>query len=405
MSNALRYVFIALLVGVGIIEAIAYLSLQIMQGRGFAVSIPSAEEYKEYLAIRNPELGWPARSSFGAGETDSSGARRLPNYPDPSIPACVHAFGDSFTWGDEVDAEHSYPNVLAGLLECRVANFGVGGYGTDQAFLRYRLLERNYAPVVILGHYAEDITRNVNQYRAFLTGRGLGFKPRFVVDQSGSLQLIPLPKLTETEFRQLSSSSSELLPYEYFDPNKLGNSPFIEFPYSLALLRTLFHYRVEAIIAEQPSFEPFYYPEHPSNALNLTRLIVHQFIATARDRDQIPVFIIIPDRNDLDLVRRGEPATYTQLTHALSQDGINSPNIAKAMIEHLGTRPTCEIYASCTRNSHFNPEGYELLAAIVHHWLINDDEIVHQLTPAAQSRSLQYFRNDSPGKAGASEDK
>ena len=67
--------------------------------------------------------------------------------------------------GVEVAAEDSYPNLLARELGCRVNNFGVGGYGTDQAFLRYRQLAEDSPRFVVLGHYSEDIVRNVNQLR------------------------------------------------------------------------------------------------------------------------------------------------------------------------------------------------------------------------------------------------
>ena len=98
---------------------------------------PRAENYATYLRDRDPVVGWPSRSSIGSGEIDRSGSRIVPRFPDPAIPSCAALFGDSFTWGSETAPEHAYGNVLSGLMGCRVANYGVPGYGTDQAYLRY----------------------------------------------------------------------------------------------------------------------------------------------------------------------------------------------------------------------------------------------------------------------------
>ena len=53
----------------------------------------------------------------------------------------------------------------------RVFNAGVPGYGTDQAYLRYRERKESLAPdIVILGLMIGDMKRNVNVFRTFLAG-------------------------------------------------------------------------------------------------------------------------------------------------------------------------------------------------------------------------------------------
>jgi len=64
-------------------------------------------------------------------------------------------YGDSFTEGSGVDPEHAWSNVLSQLLHCRVANFGVSGYGTDQAYMRFLNNQRDPARVVVLGFLSE----------------------------------------------------------------------------------------------------------------------------------------------------------------------------------------------------------------------------------------------------------
>jgi hypothetical protein len=94
---------------------------------------------------------------------DKIGSRYVPEFPDPDkYQACVSLYGDSFTWGDEVDDVHAWGNVLSKLLHCRVSNFGVGGYGTDQAYMRFHYNKNDKPKLVILGFYTENIQRNVS---------------------------------------------------------------------------------------------------------------------------------------------------------------------------------------------------------------------------------------------------
>jgi hypothetical protein len=76
-----------------------------------------------------------------------------------------------------------------------VLNFGVPGYGTDQAFLRWLQTGSRYIPdLVIFGLQLENMHRNVNLVRAFyIPVVDLPFsKPRFVTRQ-GRSELINRP--------------------------------------------------------------------------------------------------------------------------------------------------------------------------------------------------------------------
>src|SRR6185436_13401342 len=118
--------------------------------------------------------GWPGANDSRRGRFDVSGARPDPSYPE-SGSEYASSYGDSFTFGDEVSDEAAWPHVLSQKLGARVANFGVSGYGTDQAFLRFRQNTHDRSRVVILGIYPDDLKRNVNQQRYFLTPNSLSY--------------------------------------------------------------------------------------------------------------------------------------------------------------------------------------------------------------------------------------
>ena len=59
------------------------------------------EGYEAYLRERDPSLGLPTPTKM-----DPSGSRPIPAFPKAGR-ACVSLYGDSFTYGAEVDHEYA----------------------------------------------------------------------------------------------------------------------------------------------------------------------------------------------------------------------------------------------------------------------------------------------------------
>ncbi len=151
------------------------------------------ERFKQQAA--SDTLGWDNL----AGQT-----RRQPNCMDveitytydqdrlrvhgaaPARDAVVLVAGDSYTHGDEVADSENFPASLEHILHVPVANFGVGGYGPEQALLKLEGLIDRFprARVVVLAIMYDDVRRMVNAYRPVLygeTGITFGLKP-YVLD-------------------------------------------------------------------------------------------------------------------------------------------------------------------------------------------------------------------------------
>ena len=75
------------------------------------------------------ELGWITPIA----ERDKIGAR-LNN--DVYETTCIDMFGDSFTFSLDVSNNEAWPKKLSVLLDCRVYNYGVSAYGSDQILQR-----------------------------------------------------------------------------------------------------------------------------------------------------------------------------------------------------------------------------------------------------------------------------
>jgi len=95
--------------------------------------------------------------------------------------------GDSFTFGDEVSDDETYPYYLQQMLpHTEIINMGVHGYGHDQMLILLREEGVKYEPdIVILGFLPLDMARNLLKFRDFA-------KPRFVLER-GELKLTGTP--------------------------------------------------------------------------------------------------------------------------------------------------------------------------------------------------------------------
>ena len=192
-------------------------------------------ESDDSIVTYHKVLGWAPRphsaSANGMYSYNSQGIRsRVPAYADHPAEGILRIalFGDSFTHGDDVPYEHSFGAVLEQRLNeagipAEVLNFGVGGYGIDQAMLRFSQHGAAFAPhLVVLGFQPENLKRNLNLMRPLYDPRsGLPFaKPRFILTDQG-ISLINVPVLPPDRMVDTLRDFDdwELRAHEYFyDP-------------------------------------------------------------------------------------------------------------------------------------------------------------------------------------------
>jgi hypothetical protein len=103
--------------------------------------------------------------------------------------APILAIGDSFTFGDEVLDQETWPAQLETATGRPVLNGGVFAYGADQAFLRAQILMSSYTPeFVLLAFISDDINRTEFSYYS-------AWKPYFdLVDDELVLRNVPVPR-------------------------------------------------------------------------------------------------------------------------------------------------------------------------------------------------------------------
>ena len=92
---------------------------------------------------------------------------------------------------------------MSKLSGCIVINHGVGGYGSDQAYLKFlkRVSDSTIRrdDLVVLSHLTENILRNANRNRSLLYPQATTplLKPKFKIEEE--IYAIPLPKSLDAE--------------------------------------------------------------------------------------------------------------------------------------------------------------------------------------------------------------
>jgi hypothetical protein len=183
--------------------------------RPFAIPVKKARTaVDQYLGssssflVYDADLGWTHRSggrtADGLARANAAGLRADREYGVAKTPGTfrIAMFGDSFVLGSDVgqlDAPGAQLERMLeqGGLQAEVLNFGVGGYGFDQAYLRYDREGRHYdADVIVQGLQLENIGRNVTILRIVaVPGTVIPFsKPRYVL-RDDAMTLINRPAL------------------------------------------------------------------------------------------------------------------------------------------------------------------------------------------------------------------
>jgi lysophospholipase L1-like esterase len=178
------------------------IGLRLIQG-GWITSWPNfVLESRKVQATRNesryvedPTLGYVPRPNYSAAglSVDAEGFRRSAATPDGRVApdgGAILALGDSFTFGEEVKDDETWPAYLQQLLGRRVLNAGVSGYGFDQIVMRAeRTVPDNHPSAIVVSFIADDIRRTE------MARRWSAEKPYFDI-QNGALALrnVPIPR-------------------------------------------------------------------------------------------------------------------------------------------------------------------------------------------------------------------
>ncbi len=263
--------------------------------------------------------------------TNAKGFRGKIDYPYAKNTDRVRILilGDSFTFGDEVSDDETYPHYLQEMLPgCEIINLGVHGYGHDQMLILLKEEGVRYKPdIVILGYLTMDMYRNILAFRDFA-------KPKFVLD-GGRLRLTdtPVPR------------PEDILKWDWARPRILD---------MLAILRYDIGMRTGSLEREKQA---------------VTTAILQDMITVIEGIHAVPILAYIPAGDEIFTA----PAISRDEAYMFSM--CRSNNTA----ECLSTRPffTKELAKKETFKTvgHWGPEGNHVIAEALKQYLIDKGHV------------------------------
>ena len=328
-------------------------------------------DYADYLQKRDPVLGWPQPSSVGGKRYDRSGSRHIPAFPEAGTEQ-VSLYGDSFTYAEDVNDEEAWSNVLSQKLGVRVANFGVSGYGMDQAYLRFQGNTSDASRLTVLGVFPDDLKRNLNQQRYFITPKResvFGQKPRFVLEDN-SLRIVPLPTMSYSEFMESLRSPTGSYTDEFLLPGTTYGPIEWAFPYTSRIAKAVFSPQVRNWVSGKPGWYDFVEEGHSSHSLATAVAITRAFVALAESRGKEALVVVFPSETSFDLYRRTGTLAWQPFIDRLAEVQIETIDLTVGLREYLGARKYSELrVAKVSGYPHLNAEGNCAVAELVYEWM------------------------------------
>ncbi|MBX3333519.1 MAG: hypothetical protein KF876_05305 [Nitrospira sp.] len=247
-------------------------------------------------------LGWrlgPNRNSADSKYWASTEGLRAPHegisFRKSVQQTDIALVGDSFTFGYEVTYEETYGYYLEQMLgsQFRILNFGVSGYGIDQAFLRYERDVRPWKPkIVVFGFISNDAERTMWVY-PFASGIGWWdypfSKPRLILYGEERVNL-NVPTLSPEAILS-RKSISELPGIEYqrgYSPND-WQERFYHYSYLIRLLESY---------SSPPS--PVSPEVSRETLLSINASILKTFLRSAEKEQSVPLVIFFPSDHELE---------------------------------------------------------------------------------------------------------
>lgn len=106
----------------------------------------------------------------------------------------ISSYGDSLAFCRYVNDDQTWQYYLSKKTKSNIKNFGVGNYGLDQSFLRYKKNTDDKSKIVIFAVGPETIRRNLSLWKHYYEfGNIFYFKPAFFLNKKGRLILKKIP--------------------------------------------------------------------------------------------------------------------------------------------------------------------------------------------------------------------
>jgi hypothetical protein len=320
-------------------------------------------------AAFDPELGYTYYPDYHRGHNhiNSQGLRSLRVYEDLPDEGVIRAasFGDSFGYCNEVANEESWPTLIEqSHPNIEVLNYGVGAYGTAQAFLRFIREGRKLSPnVVIIGFTPVMMKRTVSVYRRFLVSSDYPLvKPRYTIGDGGELTLIqsPLRQLSDYErFLEEPRAIRDLGRHDHWYRPLMYENVFFDYSATVRLLVSLYHRMDNRYLNPDRIVRGGVFNES-STAFQIQTELLEMFFIEAAKTSELVFVVIFPDRSSILAGAEGSTVVYDPLVRHLDVREIPHLDLLDAFL--AAGDPTI-VDSWFMPGGHYSPAGNAIVAA------------------------------------------
>jgi hypothetical protein len=333
----------------------------------------------------DPVLGWsirPGRRVIYDGahyQSNDLGIRANRDYaptPPPSVTRLA-VFGPSFAHGTEVSNEASWPFLLEhSQPNLEVMNWGVGGYGTDQALLRYLTQGAAYAPhLVIIAYEEENLRRNVNRYRPFYnddTNTPLT-KPIFILKDDHLERLDnPFQSLSALRDAALHTPNRFLelvCPHDFYCVRERYQTSSFDIFKSYRFLRTLVF---EMKFGDRlPTYATHLFAAYTDqNQTETTQRLIQMFVEQVQQNGSVPLVVTFPRRGTVEAYRRGDNPIYHEGVVQLQNEGIHVLDLTPFFVDAASDDELDRFFAP---GGHYSEVGNQVVSKAVLNYLCQEE--------------------------------
>lgn len=304
----------------------------------------------------------------------------------------IATFGDSFTHGEEVKNDDTWQEQLNRLCpQLEVINFGVGGYGLDQSFLRYKTEGKTYHPhIILIGFMQENINRTVNVFRPFYTEGIPLSKPRFIL-KNDNLILLPNPLKDLSGCKKLLDNPAPLLSQfgeNDFHFNVRTKASVFDFSPSVRIVKLIY----QTIYERNPDKRMYKdgFLNSQTEAFAITKKLFDEFYAEVQRNKSLPIIVLFPCREDIQYYFKYKKRVYAPFLNYFISEHYRYVDLLDAFEKYARSLPLKDFFMQ----DHYSPRGNSIVAQFIFEYMKEHDLIKK---PAINSELDEHQSNRTAG--------
>lgn len=295
----------------------------------------------------------------------------------------ISVFGDSYAFSRFVNNDETWESILENKINSCVRNYGVGNFGLDQSFLKFKRTKLSKNNKIIVFAFVPETISRINSYWKHYCefGNKYGFKPFYKLDKD-KLVLNRLLINKKTNFENLRNKISEIKKKDIFYERRFKYYMF-SFPYIVSyvksfsrnnvILYNMMIYKIynifniekkeyyfkcfnrivkDNIYDANKMYNELYFKTH----LRKLMMLINDNI---KKKKKNCVFLIMPQLHDLYLIKKNLP-NYQNFYHEMSKK--NKLNILDLTNSFLNLKNFSKVYLEDKYGGHLNKRGNTFVA-------------------------------------------